>query len=91
MNESSRLLPEDPFPEDLHDLKKTEVELLNSRVHREMDAEIFEADGPQPVTQDRHYALQDELDHRDGVGPQSVPASSTNDESVAQLNQRSDR
>ena len=91
MSESSRLLPEDPFPEDLSDLGKTEVELLNSRVHRELDAEIFEAEGPHPVTEDRHFELQEELDLRDGVGPQSTSASPATDESVAQRDKRSDR
>ena len=33
-----------------------------------MEAEIFEDDGPQPVIQDLHFALQDELDLHDGVG-----------------------
>ncbi|MHA7292635.1 hypothetical protein [Arthrobacter sp. HLT1-21] len=70
MNQSSRLLPEDPFPDDLRDLGKNQVEVLNSRVHRELDAEIFEADGPQPATQDRLEALRGELDRRDGMSPQ---------------------
>ncbi|MBE0011105.1 hypothetical protein [Arthrobacter sp. AET 35A] len=83
MNESSRLLPEDAFPDDLSDLEKSEVELLNSRVHREMDAEIFEEDGPQPATQDRLEALNEELDRRDGTGAQAEPAASKIRENTA--------
>ncbi|NOJ59770.1 hypothetical protein [Arthrobacter sp. 260] len=83
MSESSRLLPEDPFPEDLSELEKVEVEVLNSRVHRELDAEYFEDDGPQPATQDRLEEIQEELDRRDGVGPQRESVTRETGESVA--------
>lgn len=61
----SRLTPDEEFPEDLTVLDVTEVEVLNSKVHREIDVEYIEYGLPDPETQARLAELTEELDRRD--------------------------
>ncbi|WP_051476891.1 hypothetical protein [Arthrobacter sp. Br18] len=65
MNRTSRLTPDEEFPEDLPNLDITEVEVLNSKVHREIDVEYIEYGLPDPETQARLAELTEELDRRD--------------------------
>ncbi len=65
MNRSSCLTPDEEFPEDLTILESTEVEVLNSKVHRELDVEYVEYGLPDPETQARLAELTEELDRRD--------------------------
>ncbi|MHA7276350.1 hypothetical protein ACX80O_07460 [Arthrobacter sp. Hz1] len=53
MNYKSLLSPEDPFPVDLTSLDDTEVEVLNSRIHRALDAEYRAFGTPDPETEFR--------------------------------------
>ncbi|MBG6217532.1 hypothetical protein IWX75_001990 [Arthrobacter sp. CAN_A6] len=65
MNRSSCLTPDEEFPEDLTVLDSTEVEVLNSKVHRELDVEYVEYGLPDPETEARLAELTEELDRRD--------------------------
>ncbi|NOJ60370.1 hypothetical protein [Arthrobacter sp. 260] len=65
MNDKTRLTPEDPFPEDLDPLADGEVEVLNSKVHRQIDEEYVEQGQPNPETEFRKEELDEELDERD--------------------------
>jgi hypothetical protein len=62
---SSRLAPSEPFPEDLTNLPTPEVEVLNSKVHRELDFEHKHDGEAEPETEFRLEDLHDELDVRD--------------------------
>ncbi|MBG6190637.1 hypothetical protein IWX64_001582 [Arthrobacter sp. CAN_A212] len=65
MTDKTRLGPEDPFPEDLDSLADGEVEVLNSKVHRQIDEEYVEEGQPDPETAFRKEELDEELDGRD--------------------------
>ena len=65
MNDKTRLTPEEPFPEDLDDLADGEVEVLNSKVHRQIDEEYLDEGQPHPETEFRKEELDEELDERD--------------------------
>ncbi len=67
-NESSRMAPEESFPEDLTLLDSSEVAVLNSRVHRAIDSEYIEFGLPDPESQARLAELTEELDRRDETG-----------------------
>ncbi len=61
---NSRLTPAEPFPEDLTALDDIEVQVLHSRVQRQLDYEYayeFEAD---PETEFRHAELSEEFRRR---------------------------
>ena len=62
---NSRLSPADPFPEDLTKLELPEVEVLNSKVHRELSHEYIHDGEPSPETEFRQEELTEELDRRD--------------------------
>jgi hypothetical protein len=61
----TRISPEEEFPEDLGDLQDEDVEVLNSKVHRQLDKEYVEEGGPDPETDARKDELDAELDTRD--------------------------
>ena len=65
MKDKTRLAPEDPFPKDLDSLADGEVEVLNSKVHRQIDEEYVEEGQPDPETEFRKEELDEELDERD--------------------------
>ncbi|MBG6215624.1 hypothetical protein IWX75_000061 [Arthrobacter sp. CAN_A6] len=71
---NSRLTPAEPFPDDLAPLEVWEVEVLNSKVHRELDYEYAHAGGPAMETEFRHEELRDELDRRDDSDAAPTPA-----------------
>ncbi|MFF0989134.1 hypothetical protein [Kocuria nitroreducens] len=59
------LAPADPFPAVLAELGLTELQVLHSRVCRQLEQEYLAApDGPHPVTQDRCQEPVAELDTR---------------------------
>ncbi|WP_323959724.1 hypothetical protein GC088_14505 [Arthrobacter sp. JZ12] len=67
MESNHKISPEEPFPEDLTALNDTEVEILNSRIHRELEAEY--ADGlPDPETEARLEEVNLELNRREQEG-----------------------
>ncbi len=65
MYKNSRLTPEEPFPEDLTGLRDEAVEVLHSKIHREIDAEYDELGELVPETEFRLEELTEELDRRD--------------------------
>lgn len=62
---SSRLRPDEFFPEELGDLTTEDVEVLNSKMHRELEFEYREHGYPDPETEFRLEDLNDELNLRD--------------------------
>ncbi|MHA7154668.1 hypothetical protein [Arthrobacter sp. TMN-50] len=68
MNDTTRHSPDQPFPADLTQLESTEVELLNSRIHRELDSEYVRYGLPDPETEGRLEELTEELDRREQEG-----------------------
>lgn len=62
---STRITPDEPFPEDLGALTDPEVEVLNSKLHRELDHEYVHEGGPSPETEARLEDVTEELDFRD--------------------------
>ncbi|MHA7263567.1 hypothetical protein ACX80W_10240 [Arthrobacter sp. TMN-37] len=72
MPNKSRLTPEEPFPEDLTELKDESVEVLHSKIHREIDAEYDELGELVPETEFRLEELTEELDRRDDEAEQEA-------------------
>jgi hypothetical protein len=62
---STRITPDEPFPEDLGTLEQPEIEVLNSKLHRELDHEYVHEGGPSPETESRLEDVSEELDFRD--------------------------
>lgn len=57
------------FPSDLAALSLAELQVLHSRICRQLDREyVFDPAGPHPLTLDRHLELGIELDRREGAG-----------------------
>jgi hypothetical protein len=61
---NSRLSPDDAFP-DLAHLPTENVEVINSKLHRELDFEYDTQGDPHPETEFRLEEVSDELDVRD--------------------------
>lgn len=64
---NTRLTPSESFPEDLASLELPEVEVLNSRIHRELSHEYVHDGGADPETEFRREELTEELDRRDAA------------------------
>lgn len=61
---NSRLSPDDAFPDMTH-LPTEDVEVINSRVHRELDFEYSTDGSAHPETEFRLEEVSEELDARD--------------------------
>lgn len=61
----SRIKPGDPFPANLNNLEDDQVEVLNSKVHRQIEVEYVQEGTPDPETEHRQEELNEELDDRD--------------------------
>ena len=62
----SRLGPQEDFPEDLTRLGMADLQVLHSRITRQLDHDwLTDPVGPHPVTMDRGLELAAELDARD--------------------------
>jgi hypothetical protein len=79
----SRISPDEPFPAKLDRLRDEDVEVLNSKVHREIDHEFATIGEVDAETAARKDELADELDERD-AGPRLslVPQHQENDGDV---------
>lgn len=64
---NTRLTPSESFPEDLASLDLPDVEVLNSKIQRELSYEYVHDGGPDPETEFRSEELSEELDRRDAV------------------------
>lgn len=84
---STLLPPDDPFPLVLAELELAELQVLHSRVSRQLEQEYLRPEGPHPVTRDRCQELVDELDTRQGFFEQPAgkgsPASLPGPDDVA--------
>lgn len=67
METNHKISPEEPFPEDLTTLNDTELEVLNSRIHRELEAE-YAGGLPDPETEARLEEVNLELNRREQEG-----------------------
>lgn len=67
----SRLTPNDPFPEHLETLSDDDLEILNSRLHRQAEYEYRQEGETEPETSFRLEFVTEELDRRDApaAGP----------------------
>jgi len=65
MSTNLRITPSDPFPEDLAELKDEKLQVLDSRVQRQLDHEIVTDGESHPETEFRHHELDEEFEHRD--------------------------
>lgn len=64
MSTNLRITPADPFPEDLENLKDEKLQVLDSRVQRQLDHEIVTEGESNPETEFRHHELDAEFEHR---------------------------
>ncbi|MHA7145308.1 hypothetical protein ACX80U_11375 [Arthrobacter sp. TmT3-37] len=64
---NTRLTPSESFPEDLTSLGLPEVEVLNSKIQRELSHEYVHDGEPDPETEYRSEELSEELDRRDAM------------------------
>ncbi|MHA7153806.1 hypothetical protein [Arthrobacter sp. TMN-50] len=64
MGDKSRLSPEQSFPADLAPLEDSQVEVLNSKINRQLDLEYVEDHEVDPETESRYEELKAELDYR---------------------------
>ncbi|MHA7207758.1 hypothetical protein [Arthrobacter sp. MDT1-65] len=62
---NTRLTPSESFPENLAALELPEVEVLNSKIQRELSHEYVTAGEPDAETESRNEELTEELDRRD--------------------------
>jgi hypothetical protein len=65
MTEKLHLTPEDDFPEDLAQIEDQQLQVLDSRVQRQLDYEIVAEGEPNPETEFRHFELDEQFEDRD--------------------------
>ena len=83
MNFSSKISPQDPFPEDLGDLTTEALEILNSKVHRQAEFE-YQRDGESELeTRFRLEFLAEELDRRENLSPTGSASDTAVNQTVA--------
>lgn len=71
MSYNSRIHPNESFPANLRDLDDSALHVLNSKVHRELDAEYL-CGAPEPETEFRREELTEELDRRASIEQSGV-------------------
>jgi hypothetical protein len=64
---NTRFTPLESFPEDLTSLPLPDVEVLNSKIQRELSYEFVHNGELDPETEFRNEELAEELDRRDAV------------------------
>ncbi|NOJ60294.1 hypothetical protein [Arthrobacter sp. 260] len=64
MTYSSRISPAEPFPKNLRELDDQALHVLNSKLHRELDAE-YRRGAAEPETEFRSEEVNLELDWRE--------------------------
>ena len=64
MNDKLHLTPEEQFPEDLDKVSDQELQVLDSRVQRQLDHEVVVDGEVNPETEFRHYELDVEFNDR---------------------------
>ena len=76
MTFSSRLTPQHAFPAELGMLTTDALEILNSRIHRQLDFEYQNDGESHPETRFRLEFLSEELDLRENAGAESAGSAS---------------
>lgn len=66
---NSRLVPTDSFPEDLAALEDIELQVLHSRVQRQVDHEYSHEFGLNPETEFRAADVAEEFERREALAP----------------------
>lgn len=64
MSENLYLTPEESFPEDLNGMSDSELQVLDSKVQRQLDREVAVDGEPNSETEFRHYVMDDEFTDR---------------------------
>lgn len=65
MNDKLHLTPDDQFPEDLEKVSDNELQVLDSRIQRQLDHEMVVDGESDRETEFRHYELDVEFNDRD--------------------------
>ncbi|MDQ0867711.1 hypothetical protein QFZ70_000184 [Arthrobacter sp. V1I9] len=65
MNDKLHLTPEDQFPENLKNVSDNELQVLDSRIQRQLDHEMVVDGESDRETEFRHYELDEEFQDRD--------------------------
>ena len=65
MSDKLHLTPEDQFPEDLENVSDNELQVLDSRIQRQLDHEMVVNGESDNETEFRHYELDEEFQDRD--------------------------
>jgi hypothetical protein len=65
MSEKLHLTPADDFPDDLGIVSDNDLQVLDSRIQRQLDYEYIAEGEPNPETEFRHYDLDEEFGERD--------------------------
>ena len=65
MNDKLHLTPDDQFPEDLEKVTDQELQVLDSRIQRQLDHEMVVDGESDRETEFRHYELDQEFSDRD--------------------------
>jgi hypothetical protein len=65
MNNKLHLTPEDQFPENLKNVSDNELQVLDSRIQRQLDHEMVVDGESDRETEFRHYELDEEFQDRD--------------------------
>jgi hypothetical protein len=65
MNNKLHLTPEDQFPEILKNVSDNELQVLDSRIQRQLDHEMVVDGESDRETEFRHYELDEEFQDRD--------------------------
>lgn len=85
----TRLSPSESFPDDLSSLGLVQVEVLNSKIQRELSHEYVQDGAAHPETEFRSEELGQELDRRDATaGAQSTRGPSPRPVSVLDIARR---
>jgi hypothetical protein len=66
---NSKLAPTDAFPDDLAVLNDADIQILHSRLQRQVDHEYTHAFQTHPETEFRLAEVLEELDHRERYAP----------------------
>ncbi|BBE24499.1 hypothetical protein MN0502_33820 (plasmid) [Arthrobacter sp. MN05-02] len=70
---NSKLAPTDAFPDDLAVLNDTDLQVLHSRLQRQLDHEYAHAFEADPETEFRLADVLEELDHRESSPSSRIP------------------
>lgn len=65
LQRATQLGPDDPFPEELLELSLEQLQILHSRICRQLESEyLTDPEGRHPITVDRLHELQIEFESR---------------------------